>query len=312
MFKRSLVGTVFLVALAICDTAAAKEPPYFTLHELGHNVWAAVAVPGSGAGSNSGFIVGDAGVAVVDTFQNEEAAKALLAEIRKHTDQPVRYVINTHYHLDHVTGNNVFHQAGATILAQTNVRAWERTENLKFFGKDITPAQKNWVTRLGLPDVTYDKAIDLYLGKRHLLIRSMPGHTGSDSVVVVPEADVVFTGDLFWNHTLPNTIDASTDLWIGSDDRLLAQHPTATFVAGHGEVGHAKALRAFRDYLKTLRLDVARARDDGKRGEALVAAVEPELKADYGDWDWFDHFADRNIRQTAEEFAGTKRLPGGS
>src|SRR5580704_10184461 len=90
-------------------TGTAQAPiAFFTLKPLGHNVFAAIANPGSGAGSNSGFVIGDDGVLVVDTFQNVNAAKALLDEIRKMTPLPVKYVVNTHYHIDHVTGNQVF------------------------------------------------------------------------------------------------------------------------------------------------------------------------------------------------------------
>src|SRR5215469_15186629 len=118
------------------SSARTAEPPkaYFTLHDLGRGVWAAVSVPGSHAGGNSGFVVGSGGVLVIDSFQLPEAAQALLDTIHKTTSQPVRYVVNTHYHLDHVAGNGVYAKAGATLLAQDNVRAWERIENHKFFG----------------------------------------------------------------------------------------------------------------------------------------------------------------------------------
>ena len=133
--------------------AAAPAPVnYFTIKPLGHNVFAAIAVPGSGAGSNAGFVIGDDGVAVIDTFQKVDAAKSLLAEIRKMTQLPVKYVINTHYHIDHVTGNGVFAEAGATIVAQKNVRDWIHTENKKFYGANITDAQKASVEGADGPD----------------------------------------------------------------------------------------------------------------------------------------------------------------
>ena len=132
--------------------AAAPAPVnYFTLKPLGHNVFAAIAVPGSGAGSNSGFVIGDDGVAVIDSYQKVDAAKSLLAEIRKMTPLPVKYVINTHYHIDHVTGNGVYAEAGATIVAQKNVRDWIHTENKKFYGANITDAQKASVEGLTGP-----------------------------------------------------------------------------------------------------------------------------------------------------------------
>jgi cyclase len=77
----------------------------------------------------------------------------------------------------------------------------------------------------------------------------MPGHTGGDSVVFVPDANVVFGGDLIWKTHLPNLIDASTGPWIRTLDQLLDEHRTATFVPGHGEVASAADVRDFHDYL---------------------------------------------------------------
>lgn len=303
-----------LVFLLLCGVAcppafAGSTPSYFTLHDLGHGVWAAVAVPESGAGSNAGFVIGPDGVLVVDTFEDPAAASALLAEIHKLTPQPVRYVVNTHYHLDHVAGNNVFAQAGATIIAQRNVRTWERVENLKFFGDRITPQQKRMVASLGLPALTYTDDVTIHLGDREIDIRVMRGHTGGDSAVIVPDASVVFTGDLFWNHTLPNLIDATTLDQIASNDTFLREYPRARFVPGHGEVGGASDVRDFRDYLVALRDAVTKAVADGKSGDALTASVLPELKRRYESWAWFDHFAPRNIAQTAAELSGNKRVP---
>jgi len=302
---------ISLLFLATTGNAASAEEvkPFFTLHELGSGVWAAVAVPGSHAGSNSGFVVGSESVAVIDTFQTPAAAEALLAAIRKTTPLPVRYVIDTHYHLDHVAGNQMFAQAGAVVMAQQNVRAWERSENLKFFGDKITPEQKQMVESLGLPSLTYRDGVMLDLGGRKLQVRVMPGHTGGDSVVIVPDADVVFTGDLFWDHTLPNLIDANTVQQINTNDTFLSDYPKAAFVPGHGEVGNAADIRAFRGYLAALRQAVADARAAGKSGTALLDAALPGLKQKYGDWGYFDYFAEHNIEQTEAEINGTKKVP---
>lgn len=298
------------LAGAICAMAPAlAAAPYFTLHDLGHGVWAAIAIPKSAAGANAGFVIGPNGVLVIDTFEDPAAAKAMLAAIREKTDEPIRYVVDTHYHLDHTAGNNVFAAAGAAVMARHNVRTWERTQNLKFFGPHPTAKQKQLVATLGLPSVTYEHGITIWLGDRKIIVRTLEGHTGGDSTVVVPDAKVVFTGDLFWNHTLPNLIDANTREQITSNDTYLHDYPDATFVPGHGEIGKAADVRDFRDYLVTLRKAVAAAQKSGKSGDALVDAVLPELKRQYGDWGWFKHFAPPNIEQTAAELDGTKHVP---
>jgi cyclase len=115
---------LFLVLAALPGFSAAAGAPDFTLRKVSDGVWAVIASDGGKAFGNSGFVVGDNGVAVIDTFQDPEAARELLAEIRKITTLPIRFVVNTHYHIDHVNGNDVFAGAGATIVAHRNVRAW--------------------------------------------------------------------------------------------------------------------------------------------------------------------------------------------
>ena len=300
---------MFVAGLTLATAVSAQATRFFDLHEVGPGVFAAVAVPGSGAGSNAGFVIGGDGVAVIDTFQASAAAAALLAAIRERTKLPIRFVVDTHYHLDHVAGNGVFRDAGATIVAQRNVRAWERTENLKWWAPNVPPDKRAWVESFVLPSLVYDDGVDLYLGNRLLEVRALPGHTGGDSVVFVPDADVVFTGDLFWNATLPNTTDADTAAWVTSDERLLAGHPKATFVPGHGEVGGAADLAAFLGYLEALRGAVASARQGGLSGDALVAEVRGRLAPRFAHWGFYDHFVAENITQMDSELAGTKRRP---
>ncbi len=300
-----------IVAGLACSlvVSAFAAPPDFTVKKIADGIYAAIGAPGGKAGSNSGFVVGGNGVLVVDTFLSPDPAAALLAEIRNQTQLPVRYVVNTHYHLDHTGGNSVYADRGAIIAAQRNVRAWEQTENLKFFGPNPTPEQTARIAALVLPDLLYTDGIDIYLGSRLIQIRYMLGHTGGDSVVFVPDANVVFAGDLVWTHHLPNLIDASTDKWIGSLDKLLTEYPTATFVAGHGDVASAADVRDFRDYLAALRAAVAKAQAQGKSGPALVDAVTAELQPKYGTWGFFQNFIKRNIEQTAAELIGQKKLP---
>ncbi len=306
MKTRSLASLLLFVFFS---TFLHADSPDFTIKKIGDGVYAAVANEGGKAGSNAGFIVGSNGVVVVDTFQDAAPARALLAEIRKITTQPVRYVVNTHYHLDHTGGNAAFAEVGATILAHRNLRGWERTENLKFFGKDPKPEYRTMVESLVLPDMVYSEAVDLFLGSRLVQVRYMLGHTGGDSVVIVPDADVVFGGDLVWQKHLPNLIDASTAPWIRTLDKLLRDHPKATFVSGHGDVASASDVKDFRDYIQTLREDIAKAQGTGKSGQELTDTVEAELKPKYGEWGFYKNFVKRNIEQTAAELTGQKRLP---
>ncbi len=298
-----------LLCVLLCSSfAIAVDTPDFTVKKLAEGVYAAVSGDGSKAGSNAGFVVGSNGVLVVDTFVSTAAARDLLAEIRKITNLPIRFVVNTHYHLDHTGGNAVFAEAGATILAQRNLRGWLRTENLKFFGPSPKAEDRARVESLVLPDEVYTDAVDIYLGSRLIQVRYMLGHTGGDSVVIVPDANVVFGGDLIWQKHLPNLIDATTSDWVKTLEKLLAEHPSATFVSGHGDVASADDVRDFHDYLVTLRDDIAKAQAAGKSGQDLADTVSAQLKDKYGQWG-FPRFMPRNIEQTAAELAGSKRVP---
>jgi cyclase len=296
--------------MLISALAFSADTADFTVKKIGEGVYAAVSPDHSKAGSNAGFIVGANGIVVVDTFETTGAAKELLAEIRKVSSLPVRYVVNTHYHLDHTGGNAVFADAGATIIAHRNVRSWLRSENLKFFGAAPKPEEKTQVASLVLPDLVYSDAIDIYLDSRLVQVRYMLGHTGGDSVVIVADANVVFAGDLVWQKHLPNLIDASTEPWIRTLDSLLQEHPSATFVSGHGDIATPADVSEFRGYLTTLRAAVAEAQSNEKSGDDLVKSVTATLKEKYGEWGFFNHFASHNIEQTADELAGKKRVPG--
>jgi glyoxylase-like metal-dependent hydrolase (beta-lactamase superfamily II) len=141
------------------------------------------------------------------------------------------------------------------------------------------------------------------------VVRYFPGHTGGDSVVSVPDANVYFCGDLFWNKTLPNLIDASTEKWIASDLKMADEGPKATFVPGHGDVGTAAEVRAMAGYITDLRAALGQGLKDGLKDDALVNAVVPQLKQKYGVWNYFDHFAKPNILDTAKELRGEKQIP---
>ncbi len=303
----TLVLPNMLVRARAVETPAGPLP--FDIKPLGGNAYAVIDKPDSMRLANAGFIIGDDGVAVIDTFVDAAAARQLLTQIRVLTSLPIKYVINTHYHLDHVAGNVVFAEVGAVVIAHRNVREWIHTENLKFFGANIKPEQKALVENLTAPTVVYDTNLELYLGKRRILVQSFPGHTGGDSVVSLPDAGVVYCGDLFWRRTVPNLIDASTADWIATVRKLEIANAVATFVPGHGDIGKAVDVHAFGTYLSDLRTLVESGSQRGLQGSSLVDAVLPELKQRYGDWSLFDYFVARNISDTASELAGGKRIP---
>jgi cyclase len=318
MFPMRTLLFSILLTLPAASTIAQTPPAAgaslpFTLKPLGHGIYAAIDNSKGEAGANAGFVVGEEAVVVIDTFENAPAAQALLGEIRMLTKLPIKFVVNTHYHLDHVAGNAVFAKEGAVIVAHRNVPSWIHSENLKFFGKDIKPEQKSEVEGLVAPDILYDSSVELRIAAAPIRVEFFPGHTGGDSVVVVQQQKtaVVFCGDLFWRQTLPNLIDASTLPWLetlSTFSKFSAESPI-TFVPGHGDPGTSADVAAFRGYLSDLRDWAAGARKDGKTGAALTESVLPQLKQKYGSWQFFDYFAKHNIADVEAELNGSKHIP---
>jgi cyclase len=291
--------------------APAHAPLPFVLKQVGPGVYAAIDGPEHKAGSNAGFVIGDDGVLVVDAFFNLDAARALVAEIHRITPKPIRYLVNTHYHLDHTGGDQAMRDAGAIIVAHKNVRGWVQTYNVNLLGPAITPEFKAQIAALPLPDLVTDTHLTVWLGSRKVEIQTVLGHTGGDLTVYVPDAKVLFTGDLLWREIPPNLIDGSVREWADTDADF-AHMPDAahiTFVPGHGDVADVKDVEDLRAYLLDLQRLVSEGRKAGLKGEALAHYVTPKLKALHPDWTIGDRAAAAEVRYMDEELAGTKRRP---
>lgn len=319
-------------------SAAAKAEDDFQLVKVAEGVYGATAKPGGLASGNAGFVIGDESVLIVDTFLTPTAIEELIGEIQAQTKAPIKYGVNTHYHLDHTGGNQVLNALGVPIIAHDNVAIWQTTKNKRFLRSpedleklkaDATkklsevPADQpdkrlpleaqlrrlNAMQSIKLtnPTVTFSTgSVHLYLGKREIVLFTLPGHTGGDVLVYVPDANVVFTGDMGWSKTLPNLVDATVNDWITSLDKILKDYPTAKFVPGHGEVCTAAELRDFRDYLDNLRSRVTQAIADGLTIEqAKTQLVLPEKYKSFA----FQNFAQPNVEDMYKELKGTKQKP---
>jgi glyoxylase-like metal-dependent hydrolase (beta-lactamase superfamily II) len=303
------VGAALAFAAAAPAPAQAALP--FVLKQVGPGVYAAIDGPDHKAGSNAGFVIGDDGVLVVDTFFNQPAARALVGEIHRLTPKPIRFLVNTHYHVDHTGGDQALRDAGAVIIAHRNVRGWVRVNNVNLLGDRITPAMRAQIEALPLPDLTTDKDLTVWLGSRKVVVRTVLGHTGGDLTVFVPDAKVLFTGDMLWRKIPPNLIDGSVRQWLATDADFerMADAARVTFVPGHGDVATLGDVNDFRAYLIDLRRLVAEGRRAGLKGDALAQSIAPKLRALHPDWTISDRALSFEVRYMDEELAGTKKRP---
>ena len=187
----------------------------------------------------------DAGVLVIDTRQHPRRAEELLAAIRKTTDKPIRWVVNTHAHGDHYFGNSVFKREGATFIAHNDTAGMmkmhyglEQKRRQGYFKQRQFDPQE---VKLVLPDVTFDSNLTLNLGGRTVELLYMgAGQNPGDTFVRFPKEKVLFAGGPFSKNSWPNpSFTPSMTGWVDILRKLTAMD-VDIYLGGHGDIG-AKA-----------------------------------------------------------------------
>jgi glyoxylase-like metal-dependent hydrolase (beta-lactamase superfamily II) len=275
--------TIIAVAVAIIAAAGCSRKPDVGgtgLIRLGDGVYALIASgPSSaeGLGANSGFVVGDESVLVIDSRFTPDLAGELLGAIRSVTDLPIRYLVNTHYHPDHVWGNSVFRSEGAVILArEETVIEMERFSPVyKDYYRDRKPDVYEMIKEAEtvLPDSIVGDRLEIDLGGIDVIVSYFgPCHTAGDLVVSVPARGVVFTGGIVSNGYHPNMGDqgADYDNWLKTLGRLENDQP-GIVVPGQGRAGDAAMIDLHRRYMIDLAGMVV---DAIRRGKILSDSIQ--------------------------------------
>ena len=164
--------------------------------------------------------------------------------------------------------------------------------------------RQHWVSQVAVEELISEIGKQTQQPIKYAVNTHLPGHTGGDVLVYVPDAKVMFTGDMGWSKTLPNLVDATVNHWIPSLDLILSNHPGAKFIPGHGEVATAVEMRDFRDYLDDMRSRVKKAIIAGLTlDQAKEQLTLPEKYKSFA----FQNFAQPNIEDMYKELKETKQ-----
>lgn len=246
--KYAMRWFVVLITSGFVSLAAAQAPADGTVLEKDIPIEVTEVAPGlyfqyHHAESNNAWLVTDDGVLVIDARQHPRRGEELLAAIRKTTNKPIKWLINTHAHGDHYFGNSVFKREGATFVAHTDTAGMmkshyglEMKRRQGFFKQQkYDPAE----VKLVLPDVTYDSKMVITLGGRTIeLIYMGPGQNPGDTLVYFPKEKVMFTGGPFSKNSWANpSFTPSMSNWV-SMLRKIAAMDVDKFLGGHGDIGN--------------------------------------------------------------------------
>jgi len=248
---RIAIIAFFSIAFSICGANAQEG-----LKKIADNVYSYVdirnASPRNSFGANAGVVVGRDGILVVDTLISSKMARKFLEDIRVFTDKPIRYVVNTHSHLDHSFGNSEFEKQGAVIIAHQNSKkdlqingeaAMKRAIGYGLTNNDLEG------TTIALPKITFNEKMEIDLGGQTvILIYPGPSHTDGSVMVYIPDNKLLFAGDILFTDYHPNLVGGDIDGWIKALDYLMSLD-VDTIIPGHGPLSGRKDISDMKEYL---------------------------------------------------------------
>ena len=288
------------LSCGITRRAFAAADADFALREIGDGVFAFQGVnelmhpENEGAICNLGVVVGADAVAVIDSGGSLVEGEAFIAAITKVTAKPVRYLINTHVHPDHIFGNAAFQALGPEVVGHQNLPAALEARGeyyLRSYREQLGAKLMEGI-KIVPPTLLVDDTLELDLGGRVLELKAWEAaHTDNDLTVLDPSSGTFFAGDLVFMGHLP-TIDGSLLGWLRQMDALAAVDARRV-VPGHGPISSEwpAALEPERRYFEALAADLRQAI---KEGTPLAEAVKTAGRSEALNWVLFDDYNERN------------------
>lgn len=284
--KRIFLPLFVFLSLLFANAASAE------LTRLADNVYSYVgekdSLPTHSFAANAGIVIGRDGVLVVDTLISAREGERFLADIRRVTTKPIKYVVNTHTHLDHALGNCVFEKLGAVVISHTADRKFmERVgaDTLKNIGNYGLKPEDMTGTEIALPSLYFSDRLTIDLGGETVeLIRMAPSHTEGSVVVSVPSRKLLFAGDILFTDFHPYLADGDFNGWGKTLDAMLAMD-LDKIVPGHGPLSTKKDLKEMKEYLLLFDTKARESVAKGMDVDAIAAELKLALpKRSMADW----------------------------
>ncbi|MEW6386438.1 MAG: MBL fold metallo-hydrolase [Thermodesulfobacteriota bacterium] len=231
-------------------------------------------------GANAGIIVGQDFLVAVDSLISAREAQRFLKDIRKISKKPIKFLINTHYHLDHALGNWEFAQRGAVIISHEN----DKENMLKAGAGMLEYAKQTGLTdkdlkgtKLAYPSLTFKERVTLDLGDKKVeILYPGPSHTSGSVVVYVPQEKVLFAGDILFTDFHPFVGEADLAGWLKVLDYLTALD-VDKIIPGHGPVSGKKDLADLKSYLMVFDRKAKELAAQSNDLEVIVAEMKKAL-----------------------------------
>ena len=269
---KGVTQVLLSTSAALAAFAALAQPDWDNIEIVTTPVTDGIFMLSSAAGGNIGLSVGDDGVLLIDD-QFAQISSKINDAIDSVSTEDIRFVLNTHWHFDHVGDNANMASQGAVIVAHNAVRSRMQVgQTVPAFAMDIPPAPTQ-----ALPVVTFADSMALHFnGHTMELTHTDAAHTDGDSFVFFLEANVLHTGDLFWKGMYPLVDGSSGGSAQGMVDavaRVITLTDEDTLVIpGHGPLGNKSDLEAYHDMLQTVVSRISRQKNQGMSLEQVVAA----------------------------------------